>query len=230
MVGGAAPQVLAHSATTRNFEITDEIEVKDDLDNKPDDCSEGASERAKNLLNLDFLSDGVIELVNDLDALAKLGKFSWTESFDYRILRKVSEGGRVRSTITTTAGNSWSQLAVSDEAESISSMCPWAGCSYYSYDDELQANAAVSNVEVAYNGSSFAVSVTLFQRSDTKAQELSAIFSEALNIGSCSDIYATPSQQVIYKHSVAKPGNGQVLIVTRLPRAGLDALLAKDAK
>ena len=37
MVGGAAPQVLAHSATTRNFEITDEIEVKDDLDTNPDD-------------------------------------------------------------------------------------------------------------------------------------------------------------------------------------------------
>jgi hypothetical protein len=37
VVGGAAPQALAHSATTRNFEITDEIEVKDDLDNKPDD-------------------------------------------------------------------------------------------------------------------------------------------------------------------------------------------------
>jgi hypothetical protein len=37
VVGGAAPQVLAHSATTRNFEITDEIEVKDDLDKKPDD-------------------------------------------------------------------------------------------------------------------------------------------------------------------------------------------------
>ncbi|MDI1242426.1 MAG: hypothetical protein PSX80_10940, partial [bacterium] len=88
MVGGAAPQVLAHSATTRNFDIADEVEVKDDLDNKPDDCSEGASERAKNLLNLDFLSSGVIGLVNDLDAIAKFGKFSWTESFDYRILRK----------------------------------------------------------------------------------------------------------------------------------------------
>jgi hypothetical protein len=37
VVGGAAPQTFAHSATTRNFELVDEIEVKDDLDNKPDD-------------------------------------------------------------------------------------------------------------------------------------------------------------------------------------------------
>ena len=40
LVGGAAPQVLAHSAMTRNFEIADEIEVKDDLDNKPDSVEE----------------------------------------------------------------------------------------------------------------------------------------------------------------------------------------------
>lgn len=36
LVGGSAPQVFAHSALTRNFEISDEIEVKDDLDKKPD--------------------------------------------------------------------------------------------------------------------------------------------------------------------------------------------------
>jgi hypothetical protein len=49
-------------------------------------------------------------------------------------------------------------------------------------------------------------------------------------VGSCSDIYATPSQQIIYKHTVSKPGNGQVIVVTRLPRGSLDSLLAKDAK
>ena len=40
VAGGTAPQVLAHSATTRNFEITDEIEIKDDLDKKPDSVSD----------------------------------------------------------------------------------------------------------------------------------------------------------------------------------------------
>ena len=36
LVGGAAPQVFAHSALTRNFELQDEIEVSDDLEKKPD--------------------------------------------------------------------------------------------------------------------------------------------------------------------------------------------------
>jgi len=35
LVGGA-PQVFAYAATTKNFDIQHEIEVRDDLDNKPD--------------------------------------------------------------------------------------------------------------------------------------------------------------------------------------------------
>ena len=36
LVGGTPP-VLAHAAMTRHFDIQNEIEVKDDLDKKPDD-------------------------------------------------------------------------------------------------------------------------------------------------------------------------------------------------
>jgi hypothetical protein len=36
LVGGATPQVFAHGALTRNFELSDEIEYSDDLDNKLD--------------------------------------------------------------------------------------------------------------------------------------------------------------------------------------------------
>ena len=230
VAGGAAPQVLAHSATTRNFEITDEIEVKDDLDKDPFDCSENASERALQLLNLDFLSDGVIDLIKDLDALSNLGKFSWSERFDHEVLRKVSEGGNARSSITSNSGNQWTQLAVSDKAESIASLCHWNGCTFYQYDNEFRANASTSKLDVSYNGDGLLVSISLSQRNDADARELSAIYTEALNVGSCSDIYARPSQQIIYKHTVSKPGNGQVLVVTSLPRGSLDSLLAKDAK
>jgi hypothetical protein len=36
VLAGATPQVLAQAAMTRQFDVKDEIEVKDDLDNKPD--------------------------------------------------------------------------------------------------------------------------------------------------------------------------------------------------
>ena len=37
LVGGAGSPVLAQAALTRNFDIQEEIEYKDDLDKKPDD-------------------------------------------------------------------------------------------------------------------------------------------------------------------------------------------------
>lgn len=40
LVGGPAPQVFAHGALTRNFEITEEAEVKDDLDKDPQESSD----------------------------------------------------------------------------------------------------------------------------------------------------------------------------------------------
>jgi hypothetical protein len=52
LAGGASPQVFAHpAATTRNFDITDEIEFKDDLDKKPDPDT-GLSELASSATSL----------------------------------------------------------------------------------------------------------------------------------------------------------------------------------
>lgn len=39
VVGGAAPQIFAHSATTRFFEIAEEQEARDDFDNNPADVA-----------------------------------------------------------------------------------------------------------------------------------------------------------------------------------------------
>lgn len=39
VVGGAAPQIFAHSATTRFFEIAEEQEARDDFDNNPAEVS-----------------------------------------------------------------------------------------------------------------------------------------------------------------------------------------------
>ena len=40
LVGGASSPVLAQAALTRNFEIQEEIEFKDELDNKPDETAD----------------------------------------------------------------------------------------------------------------------------------------------------------------------------------------------
>jgi hypothetical protein len=69
---GATP-VLGHAATTRNFEIADEIEIKDDLDRKPDD--EKRSPLAMSIGN--YYAD-IEFLLYSLERLKKAGKFDLT--------------------------------------------------------------------------------------------------------------------------------------------------------
>lgn len=40
VLAGATPQVLAQAAMTREFDVRDEVEVKEDLDTKPDNPAE----------------------------------------------------------------------------------------------------------------------------------------------------------------------------------------------
>ena len=49
LVGGT-PQVLAQAAMTRQFNVKDEVEFKDDLDNKPDDERTPVSDSVKGYL------------------------------------------------------------------------------------------------------------------------------------------------------------------------------------
>lgn len=44
---GATPQVLAQAAMTRQFDVKDEIEYKDDLDTKPDSTSDDSERSLK---------------------------------------------------------------------------------------------------------------------------------------------------------------------------------------
>ena len=236
LMAGSAPAVVAQQAAamTRNFELSDEIEKKDDLDLDPD-CSENTDEKAIHLLNLKVLSSGIIDLVNDLDGLVKLGKIKWTDTFDYDFNRKVSWGGKVRTTTQVNSNynyNNWTHLAVGDRIEDIVDLlCPWAGgCGLYNYDPDFETRASNSDIRIRLDGQQvLTVQVHLLQPDAEQAESLSAIFSETFRIGACSDIYSEPAHQITYRNTVSKPGNGKILVVTRLPRAALDELLAIEA-
>ena len=60
---GGTPPVLAHAAMTQQFDIQSEIEVKDNLDKKPDEN--------------DFLVQSILGIINDLDILSKSKDFNW---------------------------------------------------------------------------------------------------------------------------------------------------------
>lgn len=227
---GATPQILAQAAMTKQFNVKDEIEVKDDLDKKPDDCSENLSERAKQLLNLDVVSEGVISFVGDLDQLFKIGKIAKDEQFDFDFTRKVAGGG-VETSYPSFTHNRWAQMAAADNVEGIISLiCPWNGCEYFRKDPESGFDVSVTNVSYVLDSNDLVIKITTEQKDSEEAGKLAAIYEEAFRIGACSTVYSEPAERIVYKNTKAAFSQSQVFIVTRLPRAGLDSLLAANAK
>ncbi len=68
-LAGAMPQVLASAAMTRQFDVRDEIEIKDDLDTKPDD------ERSPVTASLQIYVEDVEYFLASLGKLRRTGKF-----------------------------------------------------------------------------------------------------------------------------------------------------------
>ena len=188
MVGGAAPQVLAHSATTRTFEITDEIEVKDDLDNKPDETT-----AVENVTSEAFSGFA--------DAYAAFVLESYRDDlrFAEKMERECPNGCRLSylTYFTTLSPTLETFFKVSDYTGNTS----WV-------DDNLHRE-----IEVEYSPS------------PSEFSRLQAAFSIDPKRPK------RPLQLIIQSSTVrVEPKNNHLVIVTRLPRAGLDALLAKDAK
>ncbi len=84
LVGGATPSVLAQAALTRNFDVQEEIEVRDDLDNKPDD------EEIRNFQNGDFPAV-FAQLLNEIKEEVKNGKISLPLQADFIIDAQIIE-------------------------------------------------------------------------------------------------------------------------------------------
>lgn len=192
MVGGAAPQVLAHSATTRIFEISDEIEAKDDLDTKPDETALAAenvdSGRFSEFANA--YAEFVLEEYNDELKFAEKMRRECPGVCRLSYLRY----------FTTFAPTLKKFFKTSDYSGSLA----WSG-------DTLQRE-----MEIKYSPS----------RSELSGLEAAFTAKPTL------EIVSSRSLDLIIQNSTVtvESKNRHLIIVTRLPRAGLDALLAKDAK
>jgi len=226
LVGGASSSVLAQAALTRNFDIQEEIEYKDDLDKKPEgtDCWDKSSKDVTDLLNSNFLSDGILAFVSDLQNLSEVGKYEKGERFNFQFTHKSteSERGRIEDTSPLTS-NEWVRLAASDRVENLCSS------RFYRFDDELKTKASHSTVKFSWENDELIVKISKEQESNQIAAETADLYNEVFATGICTD-YVEKSQKVIYQNSKAFAENNQVFIITNLPRASIDSLLAdKDA-
>ncbi len=225
MVGGAAPQVLAHSATTRVFEITDEIEVKDDLDNKPhpDGSCESLLGKVQELERkaLWFNRRSVGEYVGALESIfdaypvksVEWLDLTWTTQDASRPFRVANPPSRYLAPVEIDAetrkdidGRVW---------ELVNGFHAATG-----YEYTVNRNAVETKATLTLN----------FTGVDPET--FHSAYAAGFDWARCDSpgLYFPDFNKAAYSNSKLFVKNNVLVIVTRLPRAGLDPLLAKDAK
>lgn len=223
VAGGAAPQVFAHSATTRNFELTDEIEIKDDLDKNPDD------ERSPVHLSLQNYLEDVEMFIAALDGLHKRGLFDPARaSFD------VGQATELPCVAANRVGSYTATQFVSNEA-AIAKTLEWFSkrlTDGYSLGDcrqnvRLGKETHDSKFRFSLEGDVLTVEVSVKKSSSENARVLAADLANGHK--QFKSTTATLIRLQIYEHTTFRAENDQVLVVTRLPRSGLIALLSTDA-
>lgn len=224
VVGGSAPQVFAHSATTRNFEINEGIEIRDDLDTNPDD------ERSPVHMSLGNYLDDVEQFIVALRGLQQKQLFEPTNG-------TFSVGQSTQ--LPCVAANKIGSYTVAEfvtSSESARKTLEWFSkrlTDGYSLGDCLP-NARLgkethnSKFDFKLDQNIFTVEVVAKKSSPSNAH----ITANDL-VRASKQIKVDPADLVrarIYEHTTFRSENDQVFILTRLPRADLISLLANIAK
>lgn len=206
---GATPQVLAYAATSRSFDLKTEIELKEDLDNKPE------NEEAENSPKEDFpiLFARLLNEIKENIAAEKVS-LPLPNVFSYY-------GEKTQ----TTSGSGWGTGGQS--YNSFNRLIENA-----IYQDFLPKPFELADYIRDYKNAKAAIVITDkdFLLKLTFSKEKSDQFAEFLN-NEFSSSAKTASDNLLkqlYENTKATFENNQVFIVTRLPRGSIDSLLAKN--
>ena len=215
-----APPVLAQAAMTRQFDIQNEIEVKDNLDKKPDGNP--------NFQEID-LSKILIGFLADLQEL-KANKPNFYQQEKYFYARreqlvyadnslglKPSRGIKTSSKLDDsfeTFFNAIDNKQLRNLADFLQESISEKPSKYISYEFY----------------SALSVSAKLLINFKKNSPESASLLTDQLNMEFQFRANKTKQKfvKLVYENTKAVSESNQVTIVTRLPRGSLDALLAKD--
>jgi hypothetical protein len=225
LVGGAAPQVFAHGALTRNFELQDEIEVSDDLDKKPDGDAGTLSLSIKTYL------EDVEYFLNALQRLEKNGKFDPRRD-EFEVTQSTLLPCVAANKVGSYTANEFrlKNDSLKPSLERFSKLLTDG----YSLGDCLPTQrfngneATSSRFTFKFEKSALSVQVAVQKASPAIAKKLSSELTSVFP--SFAPTAGEIARQKIYENTTFKWKNDQVLVITRLPRAALDPLLASLAK
>ena len=225
IVGGAAPQVFAHGALTRNFELQDEIEVTDDLEKKPD------NELATLSLSIKSYLEDVEYFLNTLQKLGHNRRFDPSrDAFEVTqaTLLPCVAANKVGSYTAHTFDLKNDSLRPS--LERFSKLLTDG----YSLADCLPhtrfSGQEVTNSKFTFklDAAALSIQVAVQKASPQIAKQLST---DLLNVfPSFTPSAGELARQKIFETTSFRSSNDQVFVITHLARADLDPLLATRAK
>ncbi|HEX6124663.1 MAG TPA: hypothetical protein VFZ23_04755 [Pyrinomonadaceae bacterium] len=225
LVGGSAPQVFAHGALTRNFELQDEIEAADDLDKNPDGESGTLS------LSIKTYIEDVESFLNALQKLERSGKFNAvSDRFEVTqtTLLPCVPANKVGSYTANKFDLKNEQLRPSLERFSklLTDGYSLSDCLQTSRFNGQEATQSVFTFKLDDSGLSIKVSVRKASPEIAKrlAGSLAVVFTRF------TPAAGEVARQKIYENTSFRSRNDQVMVITRLPRAALDPLLATTAR
>lgn len=217
---GATPQVLAQAAMSKQFNVKDEIEVKDDLDKKPD--------RDESSLN-----QSVHIYLEELDSyLAEVRKVdeqlhSIYQSDPELVLSAPCHAVGDANQLFDPEVTGRTTLPILLDPSYVDENWEWdVGCKpLNSKSDDIHfATTRVSRTQKGVF--TYQIEIKLIS-----SGEASALFANLNSVFTRLDAAAFSNRvKVLWEHTKLTTTEDQVLITTRLPRAGLDSLLAVDAK
>ncbi len=222
---GATPQVLAQAAMTKQFNVRDEIEHKDDLDKKPDD------ERTPVTASVQIYLEDVEYFLASLGRLRSSGKFDPTkDTFD------VAQNTLLPCVDSNLAGR-YTPIHFVSTSESARHALQYFSRNMvfgYSHGDCVANNefngirAADSRSTFGLDDKAFTVNVSVKKQSSVRALDLLRDLESTLKLYSL--VENTKLRQKIIDNTTFRSDNDQVFVITRLPRGSLDSLLALNAK
>jgi len=224
LAGGAAPQVYAHAAMTRNFDIVDEIEFKDDLDKKPDD------DRTDINLSVQVYLEDVEQFLAALNSLAQKGQFD-AKADSFEVIQSSSlpcVASNKQGSYTPVKFDSRNTV-VNPFLERLTKQANYG----YSLADCVAdphfngGEASDSRFTLKQDGSTLTLQIAVRKSSPQSASTLVPALTETFGRFRKN---AVPLRQAIIDRTSVRAENDQLFVITRLPRGSLDPLFARDAK
>jgi hypothetical protein len=199
LVGGS-PSVFAHAALTPRFELVNEFEADDDLDKKPDDEQ--------------IVSD-YVRVCEEFLRLAKQftdenrDKLSESKyAFDYSVINDPKSALVFRPAPVGTIWGGFTRPLIA------------LGKTFPSVKDQ---SAERFRVALSYTDSEFSLRTVFNQDASVRPEERSAFY----NLIVARRLTEPDPRLIIYQNTTITHDNDQIVVVTRLPRASIDDLLAE---